>query len=144
MTVFISEEGRRNIQRDLQDYLKEVQANTIPRTPRVDLSTSTAVFLDQETQLLPPVRPVTEKLPQVHQKTDFEGWIDAHIFEYHEQHRRYPSVIYISSIRKLEYIVEQLERQEATVRWHEYTFRHGWIAIKLETRIMGYNDVFCR
>jgi hypothetical protein len=112
---------------------------------RADLHTTVSVFLDQPTIAMPTLQSVTRKLPELHQKTDFEGWLDGHIYDYWEAKHTFPHVIHISSIRKLEYIVEQLERQESPVRWNEYIFRHthGWIAIKLEAKIMNYSEVEC-
>ena len=144
--TYLDEEGRKQTQAELQAILKDMQTAKRPSTPKTPARVTMEAFLDQETIVEMPAMPRTDKLPAPRQKTDFEAWLDPHIFEYHEQHHRYPSVISVSSIRKLEFIVEQLERQEANVRWHEYVFKHtyGWIVIKLETKIMGYSEVECK
>lgn len=140
MTTHLTDEERKSTQGNLQAYLKEMQTRSVPRTPRID----TTGFSDQPTLLMSALpRPTT--LPPSRPKTDFEGWLDAHIFAYWEKEHRFPRVIHINSIRKLEFIVEQLERHESPVRWHEYIFKHtnGWISLRLETRIMGYSEVEC-
>ncbi len=145
MTTF-TDEAKIQTQANLQSVLKDMQGQRqVPPTPRVTTHESMEMFLDRPTIMEIPAISRTDKLPTSRQKTLFEMWLDGHIYEWWQAEHKFPHIIYINSIRKLEYIVQQLEREDAPVRWHEYQFRHtnGWISIQLETKIMNYSEVEC-
>jgi hypothetical protein len=131
----------------LQSILKDMQRQSTPPSPRADAHVEASALFDQETLLLPAVvSKVTRKLPEFHRKTALETLIDQRICDFREAHvQHFPHIIHVNAIRKLEYIVWQLESSDAPVKWHSYVFhhRHGWIEIQLDARVMEYHEVVC-